>query len=167
MIQRFNAGIHCSTVRPSPLDDLAQWRPARTELPMLLTDIDSAQSAISNEHRFQRQLCVRTVTTGYATDTSGASPKPKRPDDPDRAQPGRALPVWGRPVKGADSGWKIEGLGSPSVTWVLDDCVIVGDNILDWVTPGWGARPARCSGAVWQRYCQRAARLLELSTAKS
>jgi hypothetical protein len=31
----------------------------------------------------------------------------------------------------------IDGLGSPSVTWVLDEFV-VGDDIFDWVTPeGW------------------------------
>jgi hypothetical protein len=29
----------------------------------------------------------------------------------------------------------IDGLGSPSVTWVLDELGVVGDDIFDWVTP--------------------------------
>jgi hypothetical protein len=42
----------------------------------------------------------------------------------------------------------IDGLGSPSVTWVLDE-LVVGDDIFDWVTPRrMGARSAHCSEAV-------------------
>ena len=33
----------------------------------------------------------------------------------------------------------IDGLGSPSVTWVLDERGVVGDDIFDWVTPERGS----------------------------
>ena len=46
-------------------------------------------------------------------------------------------------------------VGAPSVSWVRDDRGVVGDNNLDWVTPGWGPRSPRCLEAV-EHWCWRA-----------
>jgi hypothetical protein len=50
------------------------------------------------------------------------------------------------------------GVGAPSVTSVLDDADVVGDNNRVWVSPLEGARSHHCSEAV-QHECWRAARL--------
>jgi hypothetical protein len=42
--------------------------------------------------------------------------------------------LWSRRVERPDMYRQTDGSGAPSVTSVLDDA-IVGDNILDWVTP--------------------------------
>jgi hypothetical protein len=54
-----------------------------------------------------------------------------------------------RAVKAFGDG-SCDGLGAPSVNWVLDEYGFVGDNNLDRVTPFLGARPARCLEAVQQ-----------------
>ena len=51
-----------------------------------------------------------------------------------RCRSERALPVCRGVVKRLLV-LTIDGLGSPSVTWVLDERGVVGDDIFDWVTP--------------------------------
>ena len=50
------------------------------------------------------------------------------------------------------------GVGAPSVTSVLDDSDVVGDNNRIWVSPLEGARSRHCYKAV-QHECWRATRL--------
>src|ERR1700732_2892800 len=55
-------------------------------------------------------------------------------------------------------GWFGGGVGAPSVTSVLDDSDVVGDNNRTWVSPLEGARSHHCSKAV-QHECWLATRL--------